>query len=473
MPTGQAIGNQSAYLAREAIEAAQPASYPLDHQATFLAARDRMVATGQWTARQFMGRRWPIGCVALEITQRCNLDCTACYLSENSEAVKDLPLEEVFRRIDMIFQHYGPSTDVQVTGGDPTLRKRDELIEIVRRIREKGMQPTLFTNGVRAKRDLLEDLVAAGLVDVAFHVDMTQQRKGYESETALNAIRREYIERARGLRLAVIFNTTVTNGNFDQIPDVVAFFARNADVVRLASFQIQADTGRGVLSRRDARLNIDSMKSQIERGAGASLSFETAHVGHLSCNRYAMSCVVNGKVYDILDDRQLFADVLEQTKHLQINRQNRFDAVTTLARGVLGSPTLALRTLVWLVRKAWRAKVDLALARGRVHKLSFFIHNFMDACHLEPDRIDACVFAAATASGPISMCVHNAKRDAFILQPVRLARAAGDRYWDPLSGVDSERSVSSSSVDIVHHKPVKGRVRQGPVDSVLQRTIRK
>ena len=36
---------------------------------------------------QQMGGRWSIGCVALEITQRCNLDCTLCYLSEHSEMV--------------------------------------------------------------------------------------------------------------------------------------------------------------------------------------------------------------------------------------------------------------------------------------------------------------------------------------------------------------------------------------------------
>ena len=139
------------------VGAAQPAPQPLDHHPALSTARQRMMATGQWTASQFMGRRWPIGCVALEITQRCNLDCTACYLSENAEAVKDLPLEEVFGRIDMIFAHYGPNTDVQVTGGDPTLRKRDELVAIVRRIREKGMRPTLFTNGIRAGRELLRE----------------------------------------------------------------------------------------------------------------------------------------------------------------------------------------------------------------------------------------------------------------------------------------------------------------------------
>src|SRR5713101_4284967 len=61
-------------------------------------ARAAIAAAGCASAGQQMGLRWPIGCVALEVTQRCNLDCSLCYLSENSEAVKDVPLEEVFRR---------------------------------------------------------------------------------------------------------------------------------------------------------------------------------------------------------------------------------------------------------------------------------------------------------------------------------------------------------------------------------------
>jgi hypothetical protein len=65
---------------------------PTAHAEYAPAWRRRPAARGQ------RGRRYAIGCVALEITQRCNLDCTLCYLSESSEAVKDLPLEEVFRR---------------------------------------------------------------------------------------------------------------------------------------------------------------------------------------------------------------------------------------------------------------------------------------------------------------------------------------------------------------------------------------
>ena len=198
---GQQIANPAPVcMTLAGIAAHQPLT--LDTAAAPLAlARARMERTGQWQPGQQMGLRWAIGCVALEITQRCNLDCTLCYLSESSEALKDIPLEEVFGRIDLIAAHYGPHTDVQVTGGDPNLRRRDELIAIVRRVRAKGMRPALFTNGILATRELLAQLADAGLVDVAFHVDLTQERKGYASERELNAIRREYIERARALTL--------------------------------------------------------------------------------------------------------------------------------------------------------------------------------------------------------------------------------------------------------------------------------
>src|SRR5881392_2079621 len=75
------------------------------------------------TPRQVLGRRSTVGCVALEITQRCNLDCTLCYLSDFSESVPDPPLDELKRKADNIKRLFGVQTNVQITGGDPTLRR--------------------------------------------------------------------------------------------------------------------------------------------------------------------------------------------------------------------------------------------------------------------------------------------------------------------------------------------------------------
>ena len=137
-----------------------------------------MQRTGQWSPAQAAGRRWTMGCVSLEITQRCNLDCTLCYLSDSAEAVRDIPMEDLFRRIDDIAVQFGPNTDVQISGGDPTLRDRTELSQIIRQVRAQGMRASLLTNGILLNRDWLRQLASDGLNDVAFHVDMTQERQG-------------------------------------------------------------------------------------------------------------------------------------------------------------------------------------------------------------------------------------------------------------------------------------------------------
>lgn len=432
---------------------------PQEHAASdaLAAAQARMRSTGQWTPLQFMGRRWPIGCVALEITQRCNLDCTACYLSENSESVRDLPLEEVFRRIELIQRHYGGGTAVQVTGGEPTLRKRSELVAIVQRIAESDMVPALFTNGIRAKRDLLEDLTEVGLVDIAFHVDVTQQRRGYASEAALNAVRADYIERARGLPLHVMFNTTVTNATLDQVPDITSFFVAHSDVVRLASFQLQADTGRGSLGERDVALTREAVQHRIERAAGTPISFDAARIGHHRCNRIGVVFVANGRAHDVFDDPELLAGVLEATANRRFDRRHKERVVAGFLAGLAVNPRLWLPTTWWLGRKLRQAWPDLLAARGRVHKLTFFIHNFMDATALEKDRIDACSFMAMTQSGPISMCMMNAKRDQFILAPLRLQGVDGVRLWDPRGG----KGRRNRNVEIVYRGKVQ-RVADRP-----------
>lgn len=251
------------YMTAEEIQAHQVEATPGVNYDPRDYIKQRLASVNQWSSKQQLGTRLSIGCVALEITQRCNLDCTCCYLSEHSEAVKDLPLEEIFKRIDMIHQHYGEGTSVQVTGGDPTLRDFSDLQSIIARLASKGLRPTLFTNGIRATRPYLRRLAEAGLADVAFHVDLTQERRGYKTEVELNRIRQQCIENARGLGIQVFFNFTVTENSFKEISDIVRYYNKNADVVKTFSFQLQADTGRGIDRERGPVISQDSVIAEI------------------------------------------------------------------------------------------------------------------------------------------------------------------------------------------------------------------
>ncbi|MGI9287045.1 MAG: radical SAM protein [Pseudomonadales bacterium] len=397
-------------------------------------AQTRARMANLFTPNQVLGRIQTIGCVAVEITQRCNLDCTLCYLSEHSQSVRDMPISEVLKRLDAIVTHYGVGTHVQITGGDPTLRKHTELIEIVRYARDIGLYPAMFTNGIAASRPLLEKLAAVGLCDLALHVDTTQRRSGYDSEMALNEIRKEYLDRARGLGLMVIFNTTVHKDNFAEIPQLVRFFRDNADVIGLASFQLQADTGRGEWGSRDAVINQHTVRGQLEDGAGKPLPWGVVQVGHRDCHSYMPTVIVNGNVYPVVDNVEFLAGLLEDFKSISVDRHSPlYKIVISYAWAALKQPAWWPKLIGYALSQLRHMWKDLLRGHGRIRKLSFFVQNFMDAENLEQERLHACSFMVMTAEGPVSMCEHNSRRDEFILKPIDIAKNDGSiERFEPL-----------------------------------------
>lgn len=447
------------YMTPDQIRAWQPYALAADGLTPTQRARKRVEKAGQWAPWQMMGRRFAIGCVALEITQRCNLDCTYCYLSESSEALKDIPLEEVYRRVDMIHAHYGDHTDVQVTGGDPTLRKRDELMAIVRYIRSKNMRASFFTNGIKADRKMLEELCEAGVEDVAFHVDMTQERKGYNSELELNEIRQEYIERARGLPLSIFFNNTIYPENFHEVPELVKFYIRNSDVVRMAAFQLGADSGRGTGLERIA-VTPDTLQAAIEKGAGTAINFGSASAGHAHCNRYAMTLVINGQVHDFLHDPGFVGDMLDGTKDIIWDRAQKQNTTRRMAKYVLSSPRILFGFIGRALALGWRARKDLVAARGKIGKLSFHIHNFQDAKQLDEVRCESCSFMVMTPEGPMSMCIHNAKRDSYLLVAAQVKKEGVVKFWNPATGALQDKKPENISVTLTK-KNARGRGQVG------------
>ena len=166
-----------------------------------------------------------------------------------------------------------------------------------------------------------------------------------------------------------------------------------------------------------------------------------------------MTLVANGHVHDLFDDKALVTDVLAASADLQFDRTSKHRALRTFVSWVARNPWVLRRGGGWAARKLWAMRHDLVASRLRVNKLSFFIHNFMGACQLEPERIDACIFMVATADGPVSMCLHNAKRDSFILKPFKLGTSSGERTWNPLTGALEGEGAPKRRI------PLKGRAR--------------
>ncbi|MCP4309573.1 MAG: radical SAM protein, partial [bacterium] len=273
-----------------------------------------------------------------------------------------------------------------------------------------------------------------GLDDVAFHVDLTQERAGYLDEKALNTLRREYIRRCEGLGLRVLFNTTIFDGNVAELPDLARFFRDQAANVRLAGFNLQAETGRGVAATRTDTLTINRVAKALETGTGTTIDFDVAEIGHAACARYGALVVAGNKATSALANRSLFEDLLARLETHQVTQDATTMVRPSLHRVYARYPGLALRSLAFLLGRLWRLRGGLWKSRGRVHTLTLIIHSFMDANQLDANRCASCVFMVATENGPTSMCVHNARRDEDIFAPVNVGTERTPQWWHPSTG---------------------------------------
>ena len=125
-------------------------------------------------------------------TRTCNLSCIHCY--SNSESKKyegELTTREALQFIDDLAEFKVPV--LLFSGGEPLLRK--DLIELAVYAGEKGIRPTISTNGTLVDRETAQRLKEVGIGYVGISLDGIGEnndrfrgRKGAFSD-ALNGIR--------------------------------------------------------------------------------------------------------------------------------------------------------------------------------------------------------------------------------------------------------------------------------------------
>ncbi len=146
-----------------------------------------------------------------------------------------------------------------------------------------------------------------------------------------------------------------------------------------------------------------------------------------------MLATAGERAVDVLTDRPLYERFLQEFRHVTFDRRDVQATTRRVVGAAFRNPYWLLRGGAFLVRKLWSARREL-WRRERIGKITFFIHNFMDAKELDPERIRNCSFVVMTDDGPVSMCEHNSRRDAYILKPITLPTVSGPAVWNPLDG---------------------------------------
>ncbi|MCL1847466.1 MAG: radical SAM protein [Coriobacteriia bacterium] len=194
--------------------------------------------------------------VEIEVTQRCNLRCPVCFMSASSEttdtdalpdAGQDVPLERLADFFDTIAQTAGTETGVQLTGGEPTIRK--DLPQIIRMGRQCGFWGIeVNTNGlvIAHDKDYLKALVEAGLTGIYLQFDGLSPETYRQIRGAdLLEAKLKAIENCREAGVQVVLAMTIISGvNSHELGAVLDFALDNVDVVAGVALQPAFTSGR-------------------------------------------------------------------------------------------------------------------------------------------------------------------------------------------------------------------------------------
>jgi radical SAM protein with 4Fe4S-binding SPASM domain len=161
----------------------------------------------------------------LELTARCNNNCTHCYINlpanDKTAQEKELSFEEIMKIADQAVQM--GALWCTITGGEPLLR--EDFKEIYLGLKKKGLIITLFTNAILIKEehiDLFKKYPPRNIEVTAYGVT----RKTYEAVTRKPGSYRVFIH---GLNLLlqngfeVRLKAIAIRSNYKELPQIAQF----------------------------------------------------------------------------------------------------------------------------------------------------------------------------------------------------------------------------------------------------------
>jgi pyruvate-formate lyase-activating enzyme len=220
-------------------------------------------------------------CVLLEVTERCDLGCPVCYASSEPAHGVDPPMAQIARRFEALAE-MAPRANVQLSGGEPTLR--DDLPQIVALGRSFGFPFfQVNSNGLRlaAEPAYAQRLADAGLSTVFLQFDgVTDEPNKRLRGAPLLARKLKAIGHCAAAGLGVVLVPTlvpgVNAGPVVDIDETLAVLERTgASVVVgiptqvLALAHRSAARGRPVRSVRSVLLSADHVPGAVVRAVEA------------------------------------------------------------------------------------------------------------------------------------------------------------------------------------------------------------
>ncbi len=366
--------------------------------------------------------RKPAGLAILEVTERCNLTCPMCY-AYSSPSERDYSLEEIEMRLDQLIAVEGKGISLQISGGEPSVRK--DLDKIAALVKKKGFgQLEMVSNGIRLARepDFAEKLVEWGFTSVYLQFDSTrpediQKLRGED----LWDVRVKAIAALERVKLPSTLAVSLYDGlNSDQIQQVINFAWEHPNTVCAIAFQAATPFGRFEVGKNGndngngsgeppappRKLRMPEILKLIEEQAGVPQDlFFPVGEGSPLCNTFSLLKYTKDGYKPIAPNFTLkdFMDVMGPRPNMTLRMLTRGRAAVLpqIVSNIGGS--LKLMKTLWP-----HIGTDPSFWTSR-KTLTLFVKPFMDESDIDMSRIERCCFHNASPRGVMSFCALNAK----------------------------------------------------------------
>jgi len=195
----------------------------------------------------------------LFLTMNCNLNCPICHVNVPNKNYNEPSLGWIKNQLKDF-----KNVKIGLFGGEPTLR--EDLVDIIKVVKESGNIPALHTNGIKINNyDYLKRLKEAGLVEIHLQFD------GFDEKTyqimrgrRLLDIKRKALDNIKKLNIPTILQVAISrNLNEKQIKPIFDYAVKN-DFVKGILYKSYSHQGKAGLSLKN-QITVDEQISIIEK----------------------------------------------------------------------------------------------------------------------------------------------------------------------------------------------------------------
>lgn len=354
----------------------------------------------------------------IEVTERCNLTCPMCYAG-SSPAGRDYTLEEIARRMDELLAVEGSGMSIQLSGGEPSVRKDLDKIAALAKERPFG-HIEMVSNGIRLARekDFAEKLVEWGFTSVYLQFDSLRGEDlvTLRGENLLD-VRQKATENLERAGLPITLAVSIYEGlNDDQLGGIINFCYDHPGIKAInfqaatpfgSRWEVRPDGSR--VQKEAKKLRMPEILQLIEEQAGIGRNnFFPLGIGSPLCNGYAL----------LLHTKEGYKPVapnFTSSDYFDVIGEDPLDLIRSLTQGrpaILPKVTKNWKGTMKLVKALW-PHIGADPSWLLTHQtLTLFVKPFMDASDVDLERMERCCFHNSSPKGVMSFCALNNYRRA-------------------------------------------------------------